>query len=107
KRSGELTAIYLHARINIGAYGAWVPPVGGPALQMYRCPNVRTEEIAALTNLGPFGAFRGPGYVQGAFALERAMDELAEKLGMDPLELRRKNFTSDDQQRGEQATACN
>lgn len=106
RRTGELTAIYLHARVNVGAYAAWIPPVAGPALQMYRCPNVRTEAIAAHSNLGPFSAFRGPGYVQGAFALERAMDELAEKLGLDPLELRRRNFTAEDQEEGVPATAC-
>jgi xanthine dehydrogenase YagR molybdenum-binding subunit len=106
RKTGELTAIYLHARVNLGAYGTWAPPVAGPALGMYRCPNVRTEVLCAYTNLGPFGAFRGPGYVQGTFALERAMDELAATLGIDPLELRRRNFTAEDQEEGVPATAC-
>src|SRR6185436_19850420 len=62
-------------------------------------------EVVAATNLGPFGAFRGPGYVQGTFTLERALDELAEKLAIGPLELRRKNFAAEDQDAGDAVTA--
>jgi xanthine dehydrogenase YagR molybdenum-binding subunit len=58
---------------------------------MYKCANVRTEEYDVFTNAGPAAAMRAPGHPQGAFALEQAIDELAEKLGIDPLELRDKN----------------
>ena len=47
-----------------------------------------------FTNAGPAAPLRAPGHPQGAFGLESAVDELAEKLGMDPLELRRKNESS-------------
>ena len=66
---------------------------------LYRCPNVRTEQIAVYTNTGPAVAFRAPGYVEGAFALESAMDELARELAIDPVELRRRNYAERDQQR--------
>jgi xanthine dehydrogenase YagR molybdenum-binding subunit len=64
---------------------------------MYACPNVRTEMTGALTNIGPFAAFRAPGFVEGFVGLEAGMDELARKLGLDPLELRRRNIPDRDQ----------
>jgi xanthine dehydrogenase YagR molybdenum-binding subunit len=54
---------------------------------------VRTKQYLVFTNTGPLSAFRGPGYVEGTFALESVMDELAGRLGMDPLSLRLKNYT--------------
>jgi xanthine dehydrogenase YagR molybdenum-binding subunit len=54
------------------------------------CPNVLVEEADVFTNAGPAAAFRAPGHPQGCFALEQAIDELAERLGMDPLALRDK-----------------
>jgi xanthine dehydrogenase YagR molybdenum-binding subunit len=66
----------------------------GPAQSMYDCPNVRTEEYDVFTNASPGAAFRAPGHPQGCFALEQAMDELAEKLAMDPVALRDMNDLS-------------
>jgi xanthine dehydrogenase YagR molybdenum-binding subunit len=63
----------------------------GPVLSLYKCPAVYAEESDVFTHTGPLAAFRAPGHPQGAFALEQAMDELAEKLGMDPLKLRELN----------------
>ena len=60
--------------------------------QMYSCPNVRSRETFAYVNLQAMQSFRAPGHVEGAFALERAMDTLAARLGVDPLELRRRNL---------------
>jgi CO/xanthine dehydrogenase Mo-binding subunit len=57
----------------------------------YRCENVVVDAAVAKTNNPPAGAMRGFGAVQTCFASESQMDLLAEKLGMDPLELRRKN----------------
>ncbi len=65
---------------------------------LYRCANVRTELTGYYTNTGPAVAFRAPGFVEGAFALESAMDELAHALAMDPVELRERNYTTDEQQ---------
>jgi xanthine dehydrogenase YagR molybdenum-binding subunit len=92
KRDGSLSAIKLEAYGTGGvAAGAGV---GFAASVMYPCPNVLTEEYDVYTNAGPCAAFRAPGQVQGIFALEQALDELSEKLGMDPLALRDKIDTS-------------
>jgi CO/xanthine dehydrogenase Mo-binding subunit len=69
-------------------------------LPHYRCPNVKTRQTAAYINAGPAVAFRAPGYVEGAFGLESAMDELARALEMDPLALRLKNYSTTDQKEG-------
>lgn len=94
-RDGTLTAIDVVASVALGADG-WT---GGPAQiahRLYRCPNVRTVEHYYYTNSGPMSAFRAPYYVEGAFALESAMDLLARRLRMDPLELRRRNLPDAD-----------
>jgi xanthine dehydrogenase YagR molybdenum-binding subunit len=86
---GKLTAIEVKGWGSGGA-GAGAG-FGGPALSIYNCPAIYTEESDVFTHTGPLAAFRAPGHPQGAFALESAMDELAERLGMDPLALRDKN----------------
>lgn len=100
KRDGTLTALELKAIIAAGAYCLWPPSLGGPARELYACPNLKTEQYTVFTNTGPLSAFRAPGYVEGTFALESLMDELAKELSMDPLELRLKNYTEIDQTTG-------
>lgn len=63
----------------------------GPAQNIYNVKYIHTEESDVFINAGPGAAFRAPGHPQGAFALEQAIDELAYKLNMDPLEFRKKN----------------
>jgi len=104
KKDGTLTAIALKAISAGGAYVLNPPAVGGPARQLYACPNVKTEQYTVLTHTGPMSAFRAPGYVEGAFALESIMDELAQELGMDPLALRLKNYTAHNQITGQPYT---
>lgn len=86
KKDGTLTAIkqesYGTAGIGLGA------GVGRVAQAVYECPNFLTEQYDVFTNAGPGAAFRAPGNPQGAFALEQLIDELAEKLNLDALELR-------------------
>ncbi len=91
-QDGMLTALDLDVLHNVGANGGWVSPVALPAKELYQCANVRTTDRAARTNLGSLASFRAPGVVEGIAGLELAMDALAAKLGMDALELRRKNF---------------
>lgn len=84
---GALTAIKVlaHGSAGIGT-GAGV---GRNAFGIYsRCPNIRVESHDVFTHAGPGTAFRAPGHPQGAFAIELALDELAVKLGRDPLDLR-------------------
>ena len=87
QRDGTLTAIHLKAYTAAGAYILIPLAIGGPVRQLHSCPHVKTERYTVFTNTGPLSAFRGPGYVEGTFALESIVDELAEKLSMDPLEL--------------------
>lgn len=94
KKDGTLTAIQLTNYNNVGAYASWNPYTEGPARELYACENVQTTSYGVLTNTPPFAAFRAPGFVEGIFALEALMDELAAKLKMDPLALRMKNYSS-------------
>jgi len=89
-KDGKLAAIELR---GWGAGGAGAGAgFAGPANNVYgHCPAIYTEESDVFTHTGPLAAFRAPGHPQGAFALEQAMDELAEKLGIDPLDLRERN----------------
>jgi xanthine dehydrogenase YagR molybdenum-binding subunit len=99
KRDGTLTAIVVRIEQAVGAYrtGGEASNVSGTYQTLYRCPNVRTEQTAVYTNTGPAVAFRAPGHCEGAFAQEQAMDELARALEMDPVELRRRNYSEVDQ----------
>ena len=60
---------------------------------LYRCPNVRFDTTIAYTNNPYSGSMRGYGNLESTFAVESQMDELASRLGLDPLELRRRNVT--------------
>ncbi len=64
---------------------------GVPQPYIYKVPNYRHEHRDVYTNAGPAAPMRAPGHPQAAFAMESVMDELAEKLGIDPLEFRQKN----------------
>ncbi len=93
KRDGTLTAIQLEAYGTAGTgTGAGC---AGPAQNMYECGAIATEESDVFTHAGPAAAFRAPGHPQGCFALEQLIDELAEKLNVDPLALRDKIDKSD------------
>jgi CO/xanthine dehydrogenase Mo-binding subunit len=95
KADGTLTALGGEY-VNAVGWGGWSSPVEGPMQQFYSCANVRTTTWAAKINQPPMKAFRAPGFVEGTFGLESLMDVLASKLGMDPLELRRKNHADSD-----------
>ncbi|HYH12776.1 MAG TPA: xanthine dehydrogenase family protein molybdopterin-binding subunit [Thermomicrobiales bacterium] len=99
RRDGTLTAIWADIAQARGAYltGGEASNVSGMYQTLYRCENVHTHEVSIYINAGPAVAFRAPGHVESAFALEQAMDELARKLDMDPVELRRRNYSEVDQ----------
>ena len=105
KKDGTLVALDLEALYGMGAYGAWAGSVDGPARELYTCPNVRTHVVGVRVNLGTHASFRAPGFVEGTFALECAVDELCDKLGIDPLEFRRKNYAEKDPTSGLEYTA--
>src|SRR5205814_1354355 len=86
RRDGALSAIRLQSYGSGGvAAGAGV---GFAHAMMYSCPNVSAEQFDVFTNAGPCAAFRAPGQVQGIFGLEQTIDQIADRLRMDPLSLR-------------------
>ena len=93
---GTLVAKQLDCWADTGAYADCGPGVatkmGYAGVGPYRIPHVRVDAHAVYTNLPPNGAFRGYGATQSVWASERAMDLLAERLDMSPLELRRRNL---------------
>jgi len=97
KSDGTLTAL-SGEYVNAVGWSGWSSPVDGPMHLLYACPNVRSTTWAAKLNQPPMKAFRAPGFVEGTFGLESLLDELAAKLDLDPLELRRRNHVDFDQQ---------
>jgi CO/xanthine dehydrogenase Mo-binding subunit/aerobic-type carbon monoxide dehydrogenase small subunit (CoxS/CutS family) len=92
---GRLTALDFHGDFDTGAYASWGPTVANRvpvhASGPYAIPAVRATTRAIYTN-GPIGgAFRGFGVPQAAIAQEAALDDLAERLGLDRLEIRARN----------------
>ncbi|NLE74521.1 MAG: molybdopterin-dependent oxidoreductase [Actinobacteria bacterium] len=96
KRDGTLVAADARIVIDVGGYGTHYVSVLADALGtgvgIYRIPNYRFEGTCVYTNKSLGGAFRGYGNPQMNFAQESALDELAEKLGIDPVEMRLKNY---------------
>lgn len=95
RADGTLTALQFRNVSNTGAYGNHGGETlfaAGAAIAIYRCPNKKFDAYSVYTNTVPSGALRGYGMTQPAFAVESAMAELALALGMDPLELRRRNI---------------
>jgi CO/xanthine dehydrogenase Mo-binding subunit len=96
KKTGLVHAIEMEAVSNTGAYGAHgltvLANTGSKTLPLYnKARNAHFFGQAVYTNLPVGGAYRGYGATQGYFALETAMDEAAERLGLDPIEFRLRN----------------
>jgi xanthine dehydrogenase YagR molybdenum-binding subunit len=95
KKDGELTAIQAKVVVDGGAYALSAGAALGTMecmMSIYRCPNMKGEAWTVSTNNPPTGAMRCVGHPQGTFAQEVHMDIIAEKLGMDPVEFRLKNY---------------
>jgi CO/xanthine dehydrogenase Mo-binding subunit len=94
---GRLLARDAHVTIDNGAYVSWgsttpyvmLATVAG----LYRCPNIRFDTSIVYTNNPYSGSMRGYGNLESTFAVESQMDELADRLGLDRLEIRRRNAT--------------
>jgi xanthine dehydrogenase YagR molybdenum-binding subunit len=90
KKDGTLTAVQCRSYGTAGVgWDASVTPIMGI---VYKCPHIRLEDSDVSTHAGQGMPMRAPGFPQGSYALESALDELALELKMDPLELRRRNF---------------
>jgi len=102
KRDGTLLGVRIRTVANMGAYLQAFAP-GIPTILhafiipgAYRIPAFDCEVRGAYTNTTPVDAYRGAGRPEATFAIERAMDRLADEIRMDPAELRRKNFVPPD-----------
>jgi CO/xanthine dehydrogenase Mo-binding subunit/aerobic-type carbon monoxide dehydrogenase small subunit (CoxS/CutS family) len=95
RRDGVLTAMEMAVLSNTGAYGnhgfAVLNHACGEVFGVYRCANKKIDGYAVYTNTVPAGAFRGYGLPQTNFAVESAMDELARRLDIDPIDFRLRN----------------
>jgi len=94
-KEGKITALDHKLYWDAGAYVEYganvVNAVGLSAIGPYRVPNISIDSICIYTNLPPCGAYRGFGYSEFLFGLESHMDRIAEKLNIDPIEIRKIN----------------
>jgi carbon-monoxide dehydrogenase large subunit len=99
-RDGEIQALRLNILADAGAYpgiGAFLPMLTSMmASGVYRIPKIETNVRAVVTNTTPVGPVRGAGRPEATQMIERAMDQLAGELSLDPAEVRRRNFIPND-----------
>jgi CO/xanthine dehydrogenase Mo-binding subunit len=99
RSDGRIVARRVKVNYNAGAYAITSPGASGQGLTRangpYHIPNVAIDSVATYTNTVPTGPFRGAMTSQLAFAYESQIDDIAADLGLDPLELRRKNLLRD------------
>ena len=95
KKDGTITGIEHTLHWDAGGYVEYganvVNAVGLSATGPYRIPNVKIDSVCVYTNLPPSGPYRGFGYSEFHFGLESHMTRVAQKLGIDVVELRKKN----------------
>ena len=95
-KEGKIRGIDLYTLSNTGAYGEHGPTTvglsGHKSISLYRVEAFRFISDVVYTNHMSSGAYRGYGATQGCFAVESAVNELADRLGIDPVELRRRNI---------------
>lgn len=100
KSDGRLVAREAEIIVDTGAYatsGPWVTYAASEgSIGVYRCRNVRVVSHCVYTNKTPAGAYRGFGKSQATHAWEIHMDRIARELGMDPLDLRRRNLLQEE-----------
>ena len=96
KKDGTIVAHQVMYIVNSGAYASFKPPgvIGGAnqAAGPYRIPNCLIESAFVYTNNIPGGFMRAPGEPQGVFAIESHLDDIARKMGIDPLAFKLKNL---------------
>ena len=92
ERDGRLLAIEGTYRMDAGGLPGLSPSLLMQAsAALYQCPNLHLEGFDVVTNKPRTEAYRGPGGIQAAFAVEQAMDMLCQELGLDPLDFRKRN----------------
>jgi aerobic carbon-monoxide dehydrogenase large subunit len=100
--AGEITALQVRCVHNLG--GVQLHPVATPPMRVvdyatgaYRIQSYQADGFGVLTTTGPTGPYRGAGRPEAAFVAERTIEEIGRKLGMDAVEIRRRNFIKPDQ----------
>lgn len=96
-RDGRLNAIVHDTLAQTAAFADHLDPTATVSRMLYACPNVATTQRLARTHAPLPNPMRAPGEGPGSFALESALDELAWELGIDPVDLRLRNFADHDQ----------
>ena len=103
EKDGTFIAFRTETYANVGAYlsnfSTATPTFLHGTLMSgnYSVPNVYVNVKAVFTNTAPVDAYRGAGRPEATYSLERVIDKCAKELGIDPLELRKKNFVKPDQ----------
>jgi len=99
KKDGTLTAVYMNVKANNGPFGnhCLTVPMNAcsKSLPLFLCDNFKFDVTTYYTNIPPTGAYQGYGAPKGSYALQTAMAELAEELGMDHLDIIEKNRISE------------
>lgn len=102
KRDGTITALKVNTFANLGGILSTIAPgipttlYGRMLSGVYRIPNIFCRVLGVYTNTGMVDAYRGAGRPEATYVIERAVDLVARELGMDPVEVRRKNFIPSD-----------
>jgi carbon-monoxide dehydrogenase large subunit len=102
KKDGKILGLQVKSYANLGAYLSTAAPgiptwlFGLMLSGAYKIPAIRCEVIGVLTNTAPVDAYRGAGRPEATYLLERMVDILARRLGMDPADVRRVNFIEKD-----------
>lgn len=100
---GKFIALRVDSRANIGAYmssmGSGIPTVnvGLFVMGVYAIPHVEARIRCVYTNTTPVDAYRGAGRPEASYVIERTIDRIGHELGLDPAEIRRRNFLKDDE----------
>ncbi len=97
KRDGTLTALHVKIIADLGGYNMLltpsIPSLGAFVMSgCYKIPAIQTDIVGVFTNKCPTDAIRGAGRPEATHMIEVTLDQVAAELGMDPLEIRRKNF---------------
>jgi carbon-monoxide dehydrogenase large subunit len=101
KRDGTVTAFHVRILADFGAYNMLLTPLI-PSLGAfvmggcYKIPNVQTDIVGVFTNKAPTDAIRGAGRPEATHMIEVTLDQMAAELGLDPVEIRRRNFIPTD-----------
>ena len=95
---GRILGLRIDTKGSLGAYptgaGVAIPLVVGPkvATSLYHVPAFHLQATAYSSNTAPLGAYRGAGRPESIYLMERLIDQAAREMGIDPVEMRRRNF---------------